>query len=90
MLASIPMRLFNEWQAFDRLEPISLGWRGDVQAGVVASLLANIYRDPRRKPEPFRPEDFMPKFEEPKAQEPEDIYKIFRSWAILAGAKVKQ
>jgi hypothetical protein len=84
MLQSIPAPLFVEWQAFDLIEPISLGWRGDMQAGIIASLLANIYRDPDKKAEPFEPADFIPHFEPAQPQDPEEIYAIFRSWAMMA------
>lgn len=35
-------------------------YRSDFRAGMVCSLIANVYRDAKRKPEPFTPEDFMP------------------------------
>ena len=35
-------------------------YRADFRAGMVCSLIANVYRDATRKPEPFTPEDFMP------------------------------
>ena len=35
-------------------------YRADFRAGMVCSLIANVYRDAKRKPEPFTPEDFMP------------------------------
>lgn len=36
-------------------------YRSFIKAGVVASTIANIHRDPQRKPEPFSPEDFAPR-----------------------------
>ena len=35
-------------------------YRSDFRAGMVCSLIANVYRDAKRKPKPFTPEDFMP------------------------------
>ncbi|MFA5693478.1 MAG: hypothetical protein WC907_07665 [Acholeplasmataceae bacterium] len=35
-------------------------YRADFRAGMVCSLIANVYRDAKRKPKPFTPEDFMP------------------------------
>ena len=35
-------------------------YRSDFRAGMVCSIIANVYRDAKRKPEPFTPEDFMP------------------------------
>lgn len=54
----------EEWRAYYELEPWG-GYRGDLQAGITASALWNIYRDRRKKQEPFTPEDFVLKFESP-------------------------
>lgn len=45
--------------AYHQLEP----WgeeRADLRAGIIASTLANINRDPKRHPEPYGATDFMP------------------------------
>jgi hypothetical protein len=81
----MPARMLTEWRAFDGLEPISAGWRGDVQAGIVASTLANIYRDRGR--EAFEVSDFMPRFEERPRKRAEDLYAMLKTWAVLNGAK---
>lgn len=47
------------WAALWRIEP----WgeeRADLRSGITASLLANIHRDTKKRPEPFTAEDFMP------------------------------
>lgn len=49
---------FSEWMAYYRLEP----WgpeRADLNMGVLASLYANVKRDPKRS-KAFQPQDFMP------------------------------
>lgn len=47
------------WRQFYDLEP--WGWQADCyRAGIVAALLANIHRDTRRQPFPFKPLDFVP------------------------------
>jgi hypothetical protein len=88
----MPSSLFARWKAFDKLEPISLGWRGDYQAGIVASMLANINRDATKRPNPFLPGDFIPVFgrSRPKPKSKKDLYQNFRGWAILAGAKAPE
>lgn len=56
LLARLSARDFHEWMAFYQIDP----WgdqRGDVQAGVIASTLANIHRD--KHATPFTPRDFM-------------------------------
>ena len=37
--------------------------RQDYHAALICALLANIYRDSDKKPEPFQPSDFMPQRE---------------------------
>jgi len=92
MLAQMPAALLAEWMAFDQVEPISLGYRGDVGTGIVASLIANVYRDPKKRQEAYEASDFMPKYgpnspapfperevgEEPA---PEEVWAKVRIWA---------
>lgn len=88
MMARMSSSQFTAWLAFDQLEPISLGYRGDVQAGVVAATIANVYRDPRRRSDPYRPADFMPRWGEPERaarRDPRQLYAQFRAWALAAG-----
>jgi hypothetical protein len=52
-------RELAEWIDFYQEEPFGSEpdfWR----AGMVASVIANAQRDPKRKPEAFTPTDFMP------------------------------
>jgi len=55
-------RLLSEWMAYSAVEP----WgeeRADLRMGILASVIANTQRDPKKRREPWRPEDFMPKFD---------------------------
>lgn len=57
--ARISSREFGEWMALYRVEP----WgdlRGDVQAAVVASTMANAYRDRKKRRKPFAVKEFLP------------------------------
>jgi hypothetical protein len=56
----------SEWIAFDRIEPIG-EIRGDVQAGIVASVIANVNR--AKGGRTFKPLDFMPFADKPPADE---------------------
>lgn len=56
-----------------------------MQAGVVASTIANVNRD--RKSKAFKPGDFMLKFEEEKPPSPKDLYNKFRDWALINQVK---
>lgn len=50
----------------DRIDPFGVD-RSDVQTGILASLIANVHRDPK-KTKIFKPIDFMPFQEKPKPQ----------------------
>lgn len=58
-------RQWAEWQVYYGLEPFG-GERGDIQAAVVAQTMANIHRDPQRKPAGFTLTDFMPFADKPQ------------------------
>lgn len=52
---------FMRWAAFWEAEP----WgdtRGDVQAALLASILANAHRDVKKHPHPYGLKDFLPKW----------------------------
>jgi hypothetical protein len=48
------------WRAYAQIEPFGEE-RSDLRAGIVASVIANVNRDPK-KGKAFNPQDFMPKF----------------------------
>ena len=51
--------------------------RADLRAGMVAATIANIYRDRKAHPQPFRASDFMPYAEQVKPEPaPQDIQTI--------------
>ena len=76
---------FAEWQAYDRLEPFG-PWRADLNAGIVASTIANVNRGKNRKA--YAPKDFMPDWDPPDAP-PKDLHGRL-STAIAAAEKKKR
>jgi hypothetical protein len=48
------------WRAYAQIEPFGEE-RADLRSGIVASVIANVNRDPK-KGKAFNPQDFMPKF----------------------------
>lgn len=44
--------------AFYQLEPFGVE-RDNLHAGIVASMVANVNRDVKKRPEPFAPHDFL-------------------------------
>jgi hypothetical protein len=67
LLAEMDSRELTEWMAYDVVEPFGDG-RGDIQAGVVASTIANIHRTKNARP--YKPTDFVPRYGEPPPREP--------------------
>lgn len=55
-------REFAEWMALYDLELFG-DKRADLRAAIVASTVANVNRDPKKRRKAYSPEDFMPKFE---------------------------
>lgn len=47
--------------AYYRLEPFG-EHRSDLRMGILASIIANVNRDRKRKSSPFKAEDFIPDF----------------------------
>lgn len=60
MLARMTWDQLLTWSAFAEIEPFGEE-RADLRAGIIASTIANVNRDPK-KGRPFKPGDFMPEF----------------------------
>ena len=69
MLAEMSVAELGAWQKFYELEPFGCD-QDDLRAGVAASVIANIYRDRKEKPEEFTPAEFI-KRRRPEAMPPE-------------------
>ncbi len=90
MLDSAPSKMLTEWRAFWNLNPQGQ-WRSDLRSGIVASVIANVNRDSKRKPEPFTAKDFMPDFmsrTETLEDKNERIKKKLLAFATAIKAKV--
>ena len=88
LLRRMSSRELTEWMAFFSLEP----WGTEVEdwrAGLIASTIANSYRDPKRRRKPYEPSDFMPRYEASKAQEQswEEQARILEMWARILQAR---
>ena len=69
LLATLTSSELSAWMAFSRIEPIGYA-RGDLQAAIIASTVANVNRK-----KPLGLKDFMPDFDKP----PENPVKTFRA-----------
>lgn len=88
LLRRISSRELTEWMAFFSLEP----WGTEVEdwrAGMVASVIANANRDPKRRRKPYEPQDFMPRRDRPAQEEQswEEQARILEMWGKIWEAK---
>jgi len=74
LLSRVSASEIAEWMAYDSLDPIGRE-RGDLQAGVIASTIANTMGGGRKDGQPHKPVDFMPYVDRPKPE----IVKKFRA-----------
>lgn len=70
MLEEISSSELTEWVAYDGIEPFGQH-RADLHAALIACVLANIHRDPK-KGEPYKIQDFVLLPPEPKAPQTPD------------------
>lgn len=88
LLSRISSRELSEWAAYFRLEP----WGCEVEDwrfGMLASVIANVNRDSKKRRRPYEPQDFMPRREIPEQEEQswEEQARILEMWAKALGAK---
>lgn len=81
LLERVDSRELSEWMIYFEMEP----WGTDVEdwrAGMVASTIANVNRDPKKQIKPYDPEDFMLKRvpEEIERQSPEEQAHVMNMW----------
>ena len=66
LLARIDSKELSEWMAYYELNPFGTV-RDDLQAGIIASTIANVNRGKNDKS--FTPSDFMPYMDKPEQSE---------------------
>jgi hypothetical protein len=88
MLAKMRPSELGLWAALWRIEP----WgdeRADLRSAIVASVLANVNRNPQKRSQPFQPKDFMPYVQQEKSAQDEDLSRRLRA-TLGAGSKAKK
>jgi len=86
-------REFVAWQVFAAREPFGEA-RADLRAAMLASVLANVNRDPKQRAQPFTSADFLFDFDaawsgeddEPATPDPEAQIARLDQWAELLNA----
>jgi hypothetical protein len=81
MLDSAPSSMLTEWRAFTNLHPVG-EWRADLRSGIIAQTIANVNRDSKQTPEPYKANDFMPDFL--KCYEPQEPVDLTHKLLALA------
>ena len=61
MLAEMSWPQMVAWQRYAAVEPFGED-RADLRMGILASILANVNRDPKKRARAYTPRDFMPQF----------------------------
>jgi len=78
--------LLYEWMAFDQLEPFGglVSWW---QSARLMAFQANTHPFRKKYSKDHTMDEFMPTFEPTRQKSPTEIYALFRTWAVLSGAK---
>ena len=83
LLCRISSTELSEWMAYDRIDPFGNA-RGDLQAGIVASTVANSMTK-KKDGTQFNPVDFMPYVDRPK---PDPVKRFKAQMAHLVVEKI--
>lgn len=76
---------FVEWLAYYQAEPFG-GVRSDMQTAVVAALIANANRNPKKRKQPFKPAEFLPDWwDERRREGPQHAANLLAKFRMLAG-----
>ena len=86
LLLEVDSAELTEWMLVYRQDPWG-GFRSDLQAGIVASTVANSMRGKGGKA--FSAKDFMPKFEPPKKQGHAEMLATMKAFAHAHNARMK-
>jgi flagellar basal body rod protein FlgC len=91
LLDRISSRELSEWMAFYQVEP----WGtepADMRAGIVASTIANVNRDPKKQRKPYHPSDFVVTWgaREKPEQTAEDQLRIIQMFQAAFAAKFEK
>ena len=87
MLARISSSELTEWMIIYGQNPWG-GWRGDLNAGIIASTVCNVMGGKRSKM--ARPIDFMPNFDKPKRKTPAEMFKTMQAFAAHQNQKKRK
>lgn len=73
--------------AFERIQGLP-DWRADLRIAQLCAIIANVYRDSRKRKKPFTAQDFMPDFSEKQGQTPDQQIGMMKMLAAAMGGRV--
>ena len=78
--AAMTAEEFGYWQTLYRREPWGEAAE-DLRAGIIASTIANVNRDSKRRPEPYKPNEFMrqPAWQQEEPEQEADPQQFFEN-----------
>lgn len=77
-----------EWIAYHGIDPWDRA-RADLSRAMIAKIIADVNRDPKRHPQPYDIEAFMPQFGGEQRQSKDDDWKALWGYASLLSARGK-
>jgi hypothetical protein len=83
LLSTLSSYELHEWLLFYQINPFGI-FRADIQAGIIASTIANVNRGSNTKE--FTPEDFLPKFEEKIDNKQQTVEQMVAGIQLYMGA----
>jgi len=81
MLRSISAEQFKEWQIFEQLEPFE-SEKNAYRFALLTRILANVYRDPKKRSEPWSLDDCMYKFGDDPVENPAPVSRQ-KDWRLM-------
>lgn len=80
LLAALPFPLFNEWAAFDLLEPLNGNPRLEWMLGNLTAQSLNLWR--KRNQTALQADDFIPRLASEPHPDPEVVFEKVKFWAL--------
>lgn len=56
-------------------------------SAITSSVVANVNRNPKKNPTPYKPKDFMPTFKKKKPQTTEEMLGVAKLWTMVSGGE---
>lgn len=87
----MPLGVWQEWQTFMEVEPFG-GMRSELHHASLMALLANVYRDRKKRSKPYATNDFLPAgmVTQPAVMRGAALRQEMLLWAMTHNERLKQ